>query len=177
MVFPVFIYACESWTIKKAEHWRTDAFDLWVLEKTLESPLECKEIKTVNSKENQTWIFIGRMNAEVEAPILRPPAAKNWLIGKDPDTRKDWRQEEKGTTEAQMVWWYHWLSGHEFEQALGDGEGQGNLASYRPWGGWVGHNRATKQGYVVRRAIMSCYVYIIQSRKEFNCFGQKLGIW
>ena len=114
MVFPVVMYACESWTIKKAEHWRTDAFDLWVLEKTLESPLECKEIKTVNSKENQSWIFVGRMNAEVEAPILWPPDVNSWLIWKDPDVGKDWEQEEKGMTEDEMVRWHHQLNGHAF---------------------------------------------------------------
>ena len=100
------MYACESWTIKKAEHWRTDAFDLWVLEKTLESPLECKEIKTVNSKENQSWIFVGRMNAEVEAPILRPPAAKNWLIGKDPDAGKDLKAGGEGDNRG----WDGWMA-------------------------------------------------------------------
>ena len=87
-----------------------------VLENTLESPLDCKEIKPVNSKGNQSWIFIGRTDAE--APILLPPDAKNWLIGKDPDAGKDWRQEEKGTTEDEMVGWHHWLDGQGFEQAL-----------------------------------------------------------
>ena len=101
-----------------------------MLEKTLESPLDCKEIKPVNPK----GIFIGRTDAEVEAPILWPPDAKNWLIGKDPDAGKDWRQEEKGTTEDEMVWWCHWLNGHEFQQALGVGDGQGGLACCSPWG-------------------------------------------
>ena len=92
-----------SWAIKKAEHQRIDAFDaVVVLEKTLESPLDCKEIKPVNPKGNQSWIFIGRTDAEAETPILWPPDGKNWLIGKDPDAGKDWRQE-KGMTEDEMV--------------------------------------------------------------------------
>ena len=103
------------------------------LGKTLKSPLDYKEIKPVD-KGNQHWIFIGRTDAEAEDPILWPPDAKNWLIGKDPDAGKDWRQEEKGLTEDQMVGWHHWLSGHEFEQAPGDGEGQGRLACCSPWG-------------------------------------------
>ena len=86
-----------------------------VLEKTLESPLDCKEIQPVNPKENQSGIFIGRPDAEAEAPILWPPDAKNWLTGKDPDAGKDWRQEEKGMTENEMVGWHHRLDGHEFE--------------------------------------------------------------
>ena len=119
MVFPVVMYGCESWAIKKAEHWRTDAFIL--LEKTLESPLDCKEIKPVNPRGTQPWIFIGRIVVEAEAPILWPPDAKRQLIGKDPNVGKDWGQEEKGD---EIVGWHHWLSGHESEQILGDSEGQ-----------------------------------------------------
>ena len=89
-----------------------------VLEKTLESPLDCKEIKSVNPKGNQSWIFIGRTDAEAETPILWPPDVKNWLIGKYPDAGKDWRQEEKGMTEDKIVGWHHWLDGHKFEQEL-----------------------------------------------------------
>ena len=132
MVFPVVMYGCESWTMKKAEHQRIDAFEL--LEKTLKSPLDSKEIKPVNSKANQSWIFIGRTEAEAEAPIFRLPDAKTWLIWKDLDTGKDWRQEEKQTTEDKMVWWHHRLNGHEFEQAPGIGERQGSLLCYSPWG-------------------------------------------
>ena len=113
MVFPVVMYGCESWTMKKAEHWRTDAFEL--LKKTLESPLDCKEIKPVNPKGNQSWIFIGRTDAEAETLILWPHFVKNWLIGKDPDAGKDWRQKEKGMTEDEIVGWHHRLDGHEFE--------------------------------------------------------------
>ena len=105
-----------------------------VLEKILESPLDCKEIKPVNPKGNQSWIFTGRTDAEAEAPMLWSPDAKNWLIWKDPDAGKDWRQEEKGMTEDEIIGWHHWLNGHEFEQAPGDGEGQGRLACSSPWG-------------------------------------------
>ena len=91
MVFPLVIYGCECWTIKKAEHWRIDAFWAVVLGKILQSPLALKEIKPVNPKGNHSWIFIGRIDAEAEAPVLWPPDAKNWLTGKDPDTGKDWR--------------------------------------------------------------------------------------
>ena len=94
------MYGCESWTIKKAEHQRTDAFELWCWRK-LESPMDCMVIKPVNSKGNQSWIFIGKTDAEAETPILWPPDAKNWLIGKDPDAGKDWRQEERGM----IRWW------------------------------------------------------------------------
>ena len=95
-----------------------------MLEKTLESPLDCKEIQPVHPKRNQSWIFIGRTDAEAETPILWPPDAKNWLTGKDSDAGKDWRQKEKGMTEDEMVGWHHWLDGHEFEQAAGAGDGQ-----------------------------------------------------
>ena len=116
MVFPIVMYGCESWTIKKAEHWRIDAFELWVLEKTLESPLDCMEIQPVHPKGNQSWIFIGRTDTEAKSPILWPPDVKNWLTRKDSDAGKDWRWEEKGMTEGDMVGWHHWLDGHEFEQ-------------------------------------------------------------
>ena len=99
-----------------------------VLEKTLESTLDCKEINPVHPKGNQSWIFIGRTDAEAEVPILWPTDAKSWLIRNDPDARKDWRQEGKGTADDEMVGWHHWLNGPEFEQAQGDGEGQGSLA-------------------------------------------------
>ena len=98
-----------------------------------ECPLDCKEVKQVNPKGNQSWLFIGRTNAEAETPTLWPPDAKNWLILKDPDAGKDWRQKEKGKTENEMAGWYHWLNGHEFEQASGVDFGQGN-ACCRPWG-------------------------------------------
>ena len=98
-----------------------------MLEKTLESPLDSKEIQPVHPKGNQSWIFIGGTDDEAETLILWPPDAKNWLIGKDPDAGKYWRQEEKGMTEDELVGWHHWLDGYEFEQALGVGAGQGIL--------------------------------------------------
>ena len=122
MFFPVVMYGCESWTIKKTEHWR--CFWTVVLEKTLESPLDCKEIKPVNPTGNQSWIFIGRTDAEAEDPILWPPDAKSWLVGKDPDAGEDWRQEDKGMTEDERVGWHHRLNGHEW-------------ASSRSWS-WTG---------------------------------------
>ena len=127
------MYGCESWIIKKAECQRSDAFELAVLEKTFESPLDYKEIKPVNPKGNQSWIFTGMTDAKAEAPILWPPDAKSWLIRKYSDAGKDWRQEEKGMTEDETVGWHHWLNGHEFEQAPGDGEGQGSLVCCSPW--------------------------------------------
>ena len=131
MVCLVVVYGCESCTIKKAEHQRIYAFELWCWRK-LESPLDCKEIKTVNAKGNQSWIFIGRTDAE--APVLWPPDAKNWLIGKDPDAGQDWRQNEEGMTEDEMVGWHHHLDGHEFEQATAFGDGQESLVCCSPWG-------------------------------------------
>ena len=109
-------------------------FWIVVLEKTLESHLDFKEIKPVHPKGNESWMFIGRIDAEAETPIPWPSDAQNRLIGKDPVTWKDWRKEEKGTTEDEMVGWHHWLNGHEFAQAPGAGEGQGSLACCSPWG-------------------------------------------
>ena len=106
MVFPVVVEGCESWTIKKPELQRTDAFILWCW-RILLSPLDNKEIKSVNPKGNQYWTLIGRTGAEAETPILWPPHAKTWLKEKDPASGKDWRQEEKGTTEYEMVGWHH----------------------------------------------------------------------
>ena len=118
-----------SWVPKNWCFWTV------VLEKTLESPLDCKEIKLVNNPQgNQSWIFIGKTDTEADTPVLWPPDAKNWHFGNDPDAGKDWRQEEKGTTEDEMVGWHQWLDGHAFEQAPGAGDGQGSLACCCPWG-------------------------------------------
>jgi len=124
------------WELDRKEDWVPENWCFWtvVLEKTLESPLDCKEIKPVNSKGNQSWILFGRTDAKTEAPIPWPPDAKRWLTGKDPDAGKDWGQEEKGATEDKMVGWHHQLNGHEFEQAPGDREGQGSLECCSPWG-------------------------------------------
>ena len=108
-------------------------FWIVVLEKTLERPLDYKEITPVNPKGNQPWIFIGRADAEAEAPILWPPDVTSWFIGKDADAGKDWGQEEKGAAEVEMAGWYYQLNGHEFEQTLRDSEGQGSLECFNPW--------------------------------------------
>ena len=124
------------WELDYKESWVPKNWCFWtvVLEKTLESPFDGKEIKPVNSKGNQSWIFIGRTDAEAEAPVLWPPDVKNWLICKDPDAGKDWRQEERGMTEDEMFGCHHWLSGHEFEQAVGVGDEQESLVCCSPWG-------------------------------------------
>ena len=124
------------WELDCRESWEPKNWCFWtvLLEKTLESPLDCKEIQLVHPKGSQPWIFIGRTDAEAETPILWPPDVKNWLIKKDPDAGKDWRQEEKGTTEDEMVGWHRGLNGHEFEQAPGVGDRQGSLACCNPWG-------------------------------------------
>ena len=114
MVFPVVMYGCENWTVKKAERRKIDVLTV-VLEKTLESPLDCKEIQQVHPKGDQSWVFIGRTDAEAETPVLWPPYANSWLIGKDPDAGREWGQEEKETTEDEKAGWHHRLDGHEFE--------------------------------------------------------------
>ena len=134
MIFPVIMYASESWTIKKAECWGIGAFELWCWRRLLKIPLDCKEIQPVNPKRNQSWILTGRIHAEAKAPIFWPLDVKSWLTGKDPDAGKDWSQEEKGMTRDEMVGWHHRLNGHEFEQTPGDSKGQGSLAYWSPWG-------------------------------------------
>ena len=126
MVFPVVMYGCESWTVKKAECRRIAAFELWCWRRLLRVPWTAR-------RSNQSWVFIGRTNVEAETPVLWPPDAKSWLIWKEPDTGKDWRQKEKRTTEDKMAGWHHWLDGHEFEQAVGVGDGHGSLACCSPW--------------------------------------------
>ena len=135
------------WELDYKEGWAPKNWYFWivVLERTFESPLnskdmklvnpkDCKEIQAVHPKGNQSWIFIRRTDAEAEAPILWPPDVKSWLILKDLDAGKDWMKEVKGKTEDEMVGWSHWLDGHEFQQALGVGNGRGSLACYSPWG-------------------------------------------
>ena len=130
MVFPVVMYGCENWTIKKAEHRRIDAFELWCWRRLLRVPLTERRSNQSIIKEISPEYW----DAEAESPILWPPNAKNWFTGKDPDAGKDWRWEEKGTTEDEMVGWHYWLDGHEFEQAPGVGDGQGSLVYCSPWG-------------------------------------------
>ena len=132
--FSVVMHGCESWDYK--ESWAPKNWYFWtvMLEKTLESLLDCKEIQPVHPKGDQSWVFIGRTDVEAETPILWPPDAKSWLIWKDPDARQDWRWEEKGTTEDEMVGWHHRLSGHGFGWTPRVGDGQGGLACWGSWG-------------------------------------------
>ena len=116
MVFPVVMYGCESWTVKKAERRKIDAFELWCWRRLLRVPWTARRSNQSILKEgDQSWVFTGRIDAEAETPILWLPAAKSWLTGKDPDAGRDWGQEEKGTTEDEMAGWQHQLDGHEFE--------------------------------------------------------------
>ena len=134
------------WELAYKESWVQKNWCFWtvVLEKTLESPLDCKKIQPVHPEGDQSWVFIGRTDVEAETPVLWPPDVKSWLIGKDPDTGKDWRQEEKGTTEDEMVGFHHRLDGHAFGWTLGVGDGQGGLACCSPWRRRVRHDWATE---------------------------------
>ena len=167
----------ESWTLKNWCFWTV------VLEKTLESPLDCKEIQPVRPKGDQSWVFTGRTDVEAETPILWPPHAKSWLIGKDPDAGKDWGQEEKETTEDEMVGWPYRLNGHECGWTPGVGDGQGGLACCSPWGrkgldtterlNWT----VTKllQGYPVGVGLQSCFL-IFEDKWEIQIFIRSLNI-
>ena len=124
------------WELDCEESWVPKNWCFWmvVLENILESPLDCKEIQPVHPKGDQSWVFVERTDVEAETSILWPPDVKRWLIGKDPDAGKDWGQEEKGTTEDEMVGWCHWLNGHKFGWTPWIGEGQGGLACCSSWG-------------------------------------------
>ena len=124
------------WKLDYKERWAPKNWCFWtvVLEKTLESLLDCKEVQPVHPKGDQSWVFIGRTDVVPETPILWPPNVKSWLIWKDPDAGRDWGQEEKGMTEDEMGGWHHWRDGHEFEQTPGVGDGQGGLVCYDSWG-------------------------------------------
>ena len=147
------------WELDCEEGWAPKNWCFWpvVLEKTLESPLDCKEIQAVHSKGDQSWVFLGRTDAEAETPVLWPPHAKSWLIGKDSDAGRDWGQEEKGETEDEMAGWHHRLDGHEFEWTPGVGDGQGGLACCSSWGckesdtterlNWSGYHRDLNYTY------------------------------
>ena len=135
MVFPVVMYGCESWTVKKAERRRIGAFELWCWKRLLRVPWTVRRSNQSILKEiSWSWIFTGRSDVEAETSVLWPPDGKNWLIWKDPDAGKDWRQEEEGMTEDEIFGWHHWHSGHEFQQAPGVGQkpGQRSLACYSP---------------------------------------------
>ena len=129
-----------------------------VLQKTLESPLDCKEIQPVHSKGDQSWVFFGRNDAKAETPVLWPPHAKSWLIGKDSDAGRDWGQEEKGTTEDEMAGWHHQLDGRESEWTPGVGDGQGGLACCDSWGRRVGHDWATELNWTELNPWISSYL-------------------
>ena len=133
MVFPVVMW---MWEMDCEEGWAPKNWCFWtvVLEKTLESPLDCKEVQPVLPKGDQSWVLIGRTDAKAETPILWPSHAKSWFIGKDPDAERDWGQEENRTTEDEVVGWHHWLDAHEFEWTPGVGDGQGVLACCDSWG-------------------------------------------
>ena len=190
------------WELDHKESWAPKNWCFWtvVLEKTLESPLDFKEIKPVNPEGNKSWIFIERTDTEADAPILWPPDAKNWLIGKDPDAGKDWRWEEKGTTEDEMVGWHHQYNGHEFEQAPGVADEQGSLACCSPWGckesetteqgnwltdlcigRWILHHWASREALLMccnppRRPWSWCLISAPQTRTQRqNCYQGQYG--
>ena len=161
------------WELDHKEGWASKNWCFWtvVLEKTLESPLNCKEIKLVNLKGNQPRIFIGRTHAEAKAPRLWLPDVKRWLTGKDPDAGKDWRQEEKGMTEDEVVGWHHWLNGHEFEQTPEVGYGQRSLVCYSTWDCRVGHDwgielKWRKLEYIQIRVLLILYPSLIVNKKR-----------
>ena len=134
--------------------------------------LDSKEIHPVHPKGDQSWVFIGRTDSEAETPILWPPHAKNWFIGKDPDAGKDWGQEEKGVTEDYMVGWHNWLDGHEFEQALGVGNEQGGLVCCSPWGCRVGHDWATELNKYHQQShagIILILLTTVRSKEQKSC--------
>ena len=131
--FPVVIYGCESWMVKKAECGRIDAFELWCWRRLLRVPWTARR-SNQSIKEDQAWVFFGRTDAKAETPILWPPHVKSWLIGKDSDAGRDWGQEEKETTEDEVAGWHHWLDGYEFEWTPGVGDGQGGLVCCDSWG-------------------------------------------
>ena len=132
MVFPVVIYGCESWTVKKAEHRRIDAFELWCWRRLLRVPWTAR--KSNQSILKEIWVFFGRNDAKAETLVLWPPHVKSWLIGKDFDAGRNWGQEKKGMTEDEMAGWHHWLDGREFEWTPGVGDRQGGLVCCYSWG-------------------------------------------
>ena len=163
------------WELDCEEGWVPKNWCIWtvVLEKTLESPLLCKEIQPVHSERDQSWVFIGRTDAEAETPIFWPPDVKNWLIWKDPDAGKDWRQEEKRTTEGEMVGWHHRLDGHELEQAPRIGDGEGGLACCSPWS--YKESNTTKWLNWIELEVIIKHILIFY---HFSCSNQwKIIIW
>ena len=165
MVFPVVMYGCDSWAIKKAEHWRIDAFELWCWRRLFKVPWIARRSNQSNPKGNQPWIFIGRTDAENEAPILWPPDGKSWLTGKDPDAGKDWRQEEKGMTEDEMVGLHHQLNAHEFEQTLKDNKDR------EVWCAAVHGVTRVRHDWVTEQQQNKCiYIYVTEHIHSFPDF-------
>ena len=161
--YNMYIHHVWMWELDYKESWEQNwCFWTVVLEKTLESPLNCKNIQPVHPKGNQSWIFIGRTNVEAEAPILWPPDAKSWFIGKDPDSERDCGQEEKGTTEDEIVGWHHWVDWQVFEQAPGVDDGEEGLVYCSPWGCRVGHDwvtELTERLYIFTQKVLHVWVF------------------
>ena len=159
------------WKLDYKESWVPDNWCFWtmVLEKTLESPLDRKEIQPVHPKGDQSWVFIGMTNVEAETPIFWPPHAKSWLSGKDPDARRDWGQEEKGTTEDEMAGWHHRLDGHGFGWTLGVGDGQGGLVC---WGSWCHKESGTTERLNWTELIV---IYLHRQSKLMTAIGENNG--
>ena len=157
------------WELDCEEGWAPKNWCFWtvVLEKTLESPLDCKEIQPVHSKGDQSWVFFGRNDVKAETPVLWPPHVKSWLIGKDSDAGGDWGQEKKGTTEDEMAGWHHRLDGREFEWTPGDGDGQGGrrasihgvAKSGTRLSNWTELNWSSKGQFWKRKSLKSCFYY------------------
>ena len=173
MVFPVVMYGYECWTIKKAECRRIDAFEQWCWRRLLRIPWTARRS---HPKGDQSWVFTGRTDVEAETPIFSPPDVTNWLTGKDPDAEKDWRQEERGMTEDEMVGWHHWLDGHEFEQGLGVGDGQQSLVCCSPWGCRVGHNWVTELNWQLKWIdVFSSFLQVCWN--EFHVLSHFLAVF
>ena len=166
------------WELDYKDSWMPKIWCFWsvVLEKTLESPLDCKQIKPVNPKGNQSWIFMGKTHAE--APILWPHDAKSWLIGKDSDAGKVWRQQETEMTEDDMVGWHHWLNGHQTEQAVGVGDGQGKPGMLQSMGlQRVGHNWSTELTEIMTNKFSKREVIYDFDQRVYNKVGRGTSDW
>ena len=151
MVFSVVKNSCESWTMKKAEHQRIEAFELWCYRRLMRVPWTARRSNQVNLKGNQPWILTGSTDGEAEAPVFWSPDVSSWIIGKVHNAGKDWGQKEKRVSEYEMDEWHHWCSGHELEQTSGDGEGQGGLACCSPWG--------CKETWLVTKILSQCRTF------------------
>ena len=167
MVFSVVMYGCESWTIKKGEYRRINVFKLWCWRRLLRVPWTARRSNQSILKEISPGVFFGRTDVEAEAPILWPPDANSWLIGKDPDAGKDWGQEEE-MTEDEIVGWHCWLNGHEPEQIPGDREGQGSLTCCSLWGSQrVRYDLLTGQQQLLFCRLGFCFL-IYRDTKQIN---------